>query len=157
MSYDAESFKAGFALGRLLWRPPTQLYDPLDLGWICDPQFLRYEAGTDLGVNNYAHYVKRYNGWAIAIWEQRDANNGLPILVSTDQDAAYTSADWLYSGTDSGGHTWYIGTGAGEQGTGTNSGDLPVHNGTFGDYRTTEAIDRILSLANVRWVRRSSA
>ena len=24
MSYDADSFKAGFALGRLLWRPPTK-------------------------------------------------------------------------------------------------------------------------------------
>lgn len=152
MSYDAASFQAGFALGRMLWRPPTMyIGQDTGLGWSADPEYLRYSAGADLGRNNYSSYTKRYDGWAIAIWEQRAANNGLPILMSTDRNAAYTSASWLYTGVDSAGHTWYIGTGAGEQGPGVNSGGLMVHDGWMTPYTETATIDYICQLANVRW------
>lgn len=152
MSYDAESFKAGFAVGRMMWRPPT-LIGTVDtrLGWTADPAWLVYDAGTDLGSNNYGHYYKRNDGWAIAIWDQRTANNGLPVLFSTDANAAYTTASWLYSGVDSEGHTWYIGTGAGEQGAGLNSGGLMIYSGGLGDYRTAETLDLVSRLANVKW------
>lgn len=152
MSYDAASFMAGFALGRLIWQPPTLIGEvDTGLGWTANPAYLVYDEGADLGSNNYGHYTKRYDGWAIAIWEQRTPSNGLPVLFSTSADAAYTSVSWLYSGQDSGGHTWYIGTGAGEQGAGINSGGLMVYNGYLGDYRTAETLDLVSRLANVKW------
>ena len=53
MSYDADSFKAGFALGRILWRPPTLRGDQdTGLGWAADPEYLVYNAGTFLGTCN---------------------------------------------------------------------------------------------------------
>lgn len=41
MSYDADSFKAGFALGRILWRPPGIIPHVLpDIGWTASPKLI---------------------------------------------------------------------------------------------------------------------
>ena len=71
MSWDAESFKAGLAAGRLLWRPPAQV-----LGW-CRGDALVTRAGTVLSTNNgfRTPYVKRYDGEAAAFIAFNDAGS----------------------------------------------------------------------------------
>lgn len=51
MSYDAASFKAGFALGRMLWRPPyyTTQYIDTGLGWRAKADYLRWTQADIMG------------------------------------------------------------------------------------------------------------
>ena len=69
MSYDAESFKAGFALGRMLWRPPQNTNVTPGVVWTADPQFLIYTAGTIYCENSGTRtpYVKSRRGQAICV------------------------------------------------------------------------------------------
>ena len=98
MSYDAASFKAGFALGRMLWRPPTQAGrngQDTGLGWGADAQFLVSDKDIYLGSNGpdtHRHFYKTYDGVAAGAFlnvYSFDYLSGsyvrwyLPTLVST--------------------------------------------------------------------------
>lgn len=110
MSYDADSFKVGFALGRILWRPPTLLMlRDTGLGWSADPTWLAYDAGTDLGTSNERHFYKANDGYAIAVYAvDADENWRGPVLISTDFGAIATNynsdgAEFTYLGL-----TWRV-------------------------------------------------
>ena len=99
MSYDADSFKAGFALGRMLWRPPQNTNVTPGIVWTADPQFLIYAAGTIYCENSGTRtpYVKSSRGQAICvIITNANANEAgghwtWPYLISTDSDATKSS------------------------------------------------------------------
>lgn len=154
MAYDRDSFLAGLTVGRTLWRPPSQIGDiDTGLGWTANAGWLVYRAGTNLGGNNFtSSYIKGFDGWAICIWVQRAENNGLPILASTIYNAAVVSPGPVRTLIDAAGHTWYVGTGYGEQGAGINSGNLPVYVPGNIYFPWNEGdINIIEQLAQVRW------
>ena len=102
-------------------------------------------AGTGLGSNGIStsyNYVKANNGKAIAVWNQRSGNNGLPYLYSKSSSAAAITPGAMRSQTSSAGEVWYFGTGLGEQGPGSNSAGLPVVS-----YPVDPPIDTILAMA----------
>lgn len=110
MSYDAASFKAGFAVGRMLWRPPTLRGDQdTGLGWSADPTWLAYAAGTDLGTSNERHFYKANDGYAIAVYAvDAEGNWRGPVLISTNLD--YVATNYVRSGDQFTylGLTWYV-------------------------------------------------
>lgn len=106
--YDRESFLAGLRAGRALWRPPTRLQ-----GWTCDPEYMVYFSGTDLGYSLERHFYKELAGRAIGVYEIRNAGGYWhgPILISTDPNAVryyYGSTHLTYDDTFQYlGLTWY--------------------------------------------------
>lgn len=120
MSYDAASFKAGFALGRMLWRPPALRGDQdTGLGWSADPSWLIYDPDIYLGRANDRYYHKQQGGWAIAFFSHQTPSLWTgPVLVSTEYSAVeeyYKNAYGQYVGyispNDSftyAGLTWYV-------------------------------------------------
>lgn len=95
MSYDADSFKAGFALGRLLWRPPARVTADTGLGWSAYPEYLTLTAGDYLGrvgISSYYSYhqypyYKTGDGVAVGVFVYNRMNGEVnycgPILLST--------------------------------------------------------------------------
>ena len=69
MAYDKNSFLAGLALGRVLWRPPYSNEDiDTGLGWTANSRFLVHDANTILATaeeSSRTPYTKTNNGWAI--------------------------------------------------------------------------------------------
>ncbi|MBQ7143893.1 MAG: hypothetical protein IJR65_01890 [Oscillospiraceae bacterium] len=109
--YDRDSFLAGLAAGRALWRPPDDRAE----GWTCDPAYRVYFAGTDLGSVLSRHFYKERNGLAVGVFAKNYIGSWCgPILLSTDPDAVR----YYYGGTHLGqgpgapfeylGMTWYI-------------------------------------------------
>lgn len=159
MSYDADSFKAGFALGRMLWRPPT-MNTGIDtgLGWTADPDYLRFAANTYLGRSNDRNFYKSRDGYAIAVYgvDHGDGQYGYnwygPFLISTDQNAVryyYGGTQLTYQGTVNYlGRTWYYNSNHHYQNASYDTGGLQVWTGT----RPTksEVIIAILQAAHVR-------
>ena len=98
MPYDATSFKAGFALGRMLWRPPmpTVAYTDVGLGWKAKTEYLRWYAGVmgtyDPGVLPSYVYV-----------DYHDASH--PAWVVTDHRVEFQLSNvtspvyWMYTRT----------------------------------------------------------
>lgn len=122
MSYDEASFKAGFALGRALWKPPRMKTDiDTGFGWTADPAYLVYNADTYLGRVGGRQFYKTNSGWAVSVMaiNQGGTYGGNwtgPMIISTDQSAvAYTvisSADGTHHLTSQGSFvylekTWY--------------------------------------------------
>ena len=69
MSYDGESFKAGLALGRLLWQPPGKVpFLNTGLGWTADPAYLVKDAGTYLGEQRGRYWYKARDGYAVCCY-----------------------------------------------------------------------------------------
>lgn len=111
MSYDADSFKAGFALGRILWRPPTLRGDQdTGLGWAADPEYLVRAEGywiCNVGSRVFSKYV---DGPAIAVTQDHCTSNWVgPMLISTVREYVYTTqGPGQAIGTfEYGGLTWY--------------------------------------------------
>lgn len=105
MSYDADSFKAGFALGRMLWRPPQDTNIAPDIGWTADPEYLVSTAGIELvqygGGSSRTPYIKQTNGLALCcvvtnlgpVYSQYWTG---PLLISTDKNyVRYMVGDML--------------------------------------------------------------
>ena len=97
MSYDEASFKAGFALGRALWKPPrTKTEIDTGFGWTADPAWMMYDADTWIGTNGGRSYYKGRNGWAVVAWCNPAINTGGiqpgtwygAYIISTDSNAA---------------------------------------------------------------------
>ena len=66
MSYDEASFRAGFALGRALWRPPASVGDvDTGLGWKANPNYLARDAGEYLGTQEERNWYKYADGYAV--------------------------------------------------------------------------------------------
>lgn len=120
MAYNRESFLAGLAVGRAMWRPPMQTGEvPVEVRWTADPEYLVYDAGLWLGhARNYLYnynYYKTSNGKAIGVFGVDYTYTGLgcygPILISLDP--ASTHYNW--SGTAGSvvidGITWYVNNG----------------------------------------------
>lgn len=100
MSYDADSFKAGFALGRLLWRPPVISDVDTGLGWTMPSEYAVRDAGTLLCTvdgSSRSPYSKRYNGIAACVILKNFTNSlGTwvgPILISTVEQNTYYLAN----------------------------------------------------------------
>lgn len=67
MSYNSDSYMAGLALGRLLWRPPSVM---TALGWDADRRCLTFRANTVLASADHSSrtpYIKTNDGWAICV------------------------------------------------------------------------------------------
>lgn len=103
MSYDAESFKVGFALGRLLWKPPIIISNVQPgIGWTASPEYIirnHEEIFATAPGSTRTPFVKTNNGQAIC-YIALD-NNGTQwsghwnsvFLISTNRDyAAFTCA-----------------------------------------------------------------
>lgn len=121
MPYDATSFKAGFALGRMLWRPPTKsgVIDT-GLGWTADREWLTYAAGivaTAPG-SSRTPYTKTNDGWTVicTLYNGDDGQHGGDwcdvVTISTVRDNAVTTVPnasiWIRTYTYLG-LTWYAG------------------------------------------------
>lgn len=82
MPYDATSFKAGFALGRMLWRPPmpTVAYTDVGLGWKAKTEYLRW----------YASAMGTYDPGVLPsyIQEEKYDTGQMPVIVGN------TYPDW---------------------------------------------------------------
>ena len=109
--YDQESFLTGLAVGRMLWRPPTAR-----LTWTCDPAYLVFAAGTDLGTSNGRHFYKTGSGFAVGVYAIHRTGSSAsnwygPVLISTDPEAVkfnVAGGTRGYNGTlEYGGLTWY--------------------------------------------------
>lgn len=117
MAYNRESFLAGLAVGRAMWRPPMQTGEvPVEVRWTADPEYLVYDADLWLcRVWNYLYnftYTKLYSGKAIAVFGAGYAASGSvwygPILISPDYYSVYTNQSGGMAGTvQYGGATWY--------------------------------------------------
>lgn len=120
MPYDEESFKAGFALGRVLWKPPSRMKNVnTGLGWTAKKEWLRYDAGTYATANSNRPYISKVNdGWAICVYAE-DCNDGEwnddwcgCVFISTDRNAAAQTMGGYGSSTIGTltylGLTWYV-------------------------------------------------
>lgn len=82
MSYDADSFKAGFALGRMLWRPPTKQATPILTNWIIANPGLLFGKWSN---NNSCTLVSWTPSTAVvyaAAWLITDGRMWTPVMAS---------------------------------------------------------------------------
>lgn len=159
MSYDADSFKAGFALGRAMWRPPQkEIETDTGLGWSASPEYLVNNQGTwicDVGDRVYNKYT---DGFAIAVLSDKQHSSWVgPLLISTVIQNVYTTqgpgrdiASFVYDGI-----TWYVSFAYWLPGTPAWRSRVPVRTAEDGTYpddaagHVQNAID-VMQKANVR-------
>lgn len=90
MSYDEASFKAGLAVGRMLWRMPSTYENNTGLGWICNPAFLKkieleWMCSIDWSSNLTRNYYKLYDGQAVAVFN---------FNRQSSTPSSYSGTDW---------------------------------------------------------------
>ena len=105
MPYDRDSFLAGLAVGRTLWRPHRDLGNVTPpVGWTADPEYLIYDADLWLASqfdDRQRDYYKAFNGKAIGIYaigyKVRNTYGVWqgPILISPDSSAATLYYYWM--------------------------------------------------------------
>ena len=121
MPYDAESFKAGFAIGRLLWKPPIKRASgDTGLGWAANPAWLTYSAGivATAPTGNRTPYTKPNDGWTVicTLYNGDDGQYGGDwcdvATISTIRDNVIVTVPDAYQSINSYtylGLTWYAG------------------------------------------------
>lgn len=156
MSYDEASFKAGFALGRALWKPPRMKTDiDTGFGWTADPAYLVYGEGTFLGQLNERYFYKIESSWAVSAWSINREPSGWnsPVLISTSQDAVKYRCNGTQLGYEYSfeylGKTWYSnGQYALTGGEVVDSANRPIVDCQYHDYR--QSMIDVLQAAHVR-------
>ena len=167
MSYDEASFKAGFALGRALWKPPRMKTDiDTGFGWTADAPYLMYAADTWIGTNGGRSYYKGRNGWAIVVWCDPVTNTtghspGTwygAYVISTDSDAAaikdynggvHTGSPNPLAPVEYLGRTWYFSVGSQLPARyADDSTAVPIFTGTYATKQ--DIVLAILQTAHVR-------
>ena len=125
MAYDKNSFLAGLALGRALWRPPyndNPIYT--GLGWTANSRFLVHDKDTILATADQSSrtpYTKSTDGWAICVVCENVCDSQwygdwvfLYLMSTVNNYSALTVPDGASSVTyDYLGLTWYV-RGAGQ-------------------------------------------
>ena len=175
VAFDAEAFKIGFALGRLMWTPESPNDVDSGLGWSADPDYISWFANDYLGVNSvngggqwqrwYEYpYYKTNNGAAVGAFVINRTVDSYryfgPILLSTEAENVSferrekNSSSVLYYTANAAtvnyaGKTWYVNSkGSYDRPTIYSKGDLPLFDAT-GYASLDDICIAILEAANV--------
>lgn len=160
--YDRDSFLAGLAVGRSLWRPPILTPKIPYVYWTADPEFLVYDGDTFLCHQQNTWYNRDYyklrDGKAIGVyvkdWDNQYGTDWYgPVLISPDSaSVGYTNAAGWVGEVDYMGLTWYYNTGyhiTSRDGEVLYITDL-VEYGPDAGPNNADNVLRVLAAANVR-------